>query len=205
MVEEQLIPRGIDAPAVLRAFSAVPRHHFVPDAYAPGSYCDHPLPIGFGQTISQPYMVAVMTQVLDLKGDGKVLEIGTGSGYQAAILAKICRHVYTIEKDINLHESAERVLRKEGYSSITLKHGDGTNGWPEQAPFDGIIVTAASPDIPEPLKEQLADGGRMTIPVGSMYSQMLVLVKKRGQEFFTENICGCVFVPLVGDHGWSES
>lgn len=202
MVDEQLIPRGIDDPKVLEAFRAVPRHSFVPEEYISESYRDTPLPIGFGQTISQPYMVAIMTQLLDLNGDEKVLEIGTGSGYQAAILARLCRQVCTVERDANLLERAKKVLRDEGHDNIIFRCADGTNGWEEEAPFDGILVTAAAPDLPQPLKEQLAEGGRLLIPVGPAYSQILVLVQKKGEEFISRNICGCVFVPLVGNHGW---
>jgi protein-L-isoaspartate(D-aspartate) O-methyltransferase len=202
MVDEQLIPRGISDPAVLEAFKKVPRHHFVPAPYTVASYADNPLPVGCGQTISQPYIVAVMTEYLKLSGNEKVLEIGTGSGYQAAILAEICSKVYTIEKEEKLLERAKKVLSEEGYDNIVFRCGDGTEGWKEEAPFDGIIVTAAAPDVPEPLKEQLADGGRLVIPVGTLYSQMLVALEKKGEEYTQENICGCIFVPLIGKYGW---
>ncbi len=204
MVDAQLIPRGISDPKVLEAFLSVPRHHFVPDSFSEASYADHPLPIGSGQTISQPYIVALMTECLRLKGEEKVLEVGTGSGYQAAILAKLCRKVCTVERDPNLLESAKKILEKEGHENIIYKCGDGTKGWEDEAPFDGIIVTAAAPDVPEPLKQQLAEGGRLIIPVGSMYSQMLISVEKKDNDYICENICGCVFVPLVGEYGWRE-
>ncbi|MFQ5952803.1 MAG: protein-L-isoaspartate(D-aspartate) O-methyltransferase [Candidatus Omnitrophota bacterium] len=202
MVEQQLIPRGISDAKVLDAFGKVPRHIFVPSPCTIASYADHPLPIGCGQTISQPYIVALMTESLRLKGGEKVLEIGTGSGYQAAILAEICSEVYTVEQEGKLLEQAKKTLTKEGYSNIFYKCSDGTEGWEEHAPYDGIIVTAAAPDVPEPLKQQLADGGWLVIPVGTLYSQMLVGLEKRGSEYTHENICGCVFVPLVGRYGW---
>ena len=204
MVDEQLIPRGISDARVLDAFRKVPRHHFVPVPYNVGSYGDHPLPIGSGQTISQPYIVALMTEALGLKGGERVLEVGTGSGYQAAILAELCGEAYTIEREKGLLEKSQKVLAKEGYDNIFFKCGDGTEGWLEEAPFDGIIITAAAPDVPEPLKEQLADGGRIVIPVGTLYSQMLVAVQKKGDEFSQENLCGCVFVPLIGRYGWHD-
>ncbi len=204
MVEAQLVPRGISDPRVVRAFLDVPRHHFVPAPYAASSYADNPLPIGAGQTISQPYMVAIMTERLRLKGDEKVLEIGTGSGYQAAILAEMCVQVCTVERERSLLDRAKKTLEKEGYKNIAYKCGDGTKGWEEEAPFDGIIVTAAAPHVPEPLKEQLADGGRLVIPVGPRFSQMLMVITRHGMEFAQENICGCVFVPLVGEHGWTD-
>ncbi|MGD2278681.1 MAG: protein-L-isoaspartate(D-aspartate) O-methyltransferase [Candidatus Omnitrophota bacterium] len=202
MVDQQLVPRGISDPKVLDAFRKVPRHHYVPAPMTLASYADHPLPIGEGQTISQPYIVAEMTQALGLKGGERVLEIGTGSGYQAAILAEICSEVYTVEQVAGLIERAEKTLSKEGYRNIFFKCGDGTEGWEEKAPFDSIIVTAAAPDVPEPLKMQLAEEGRIVIPVGALYSQMLVSLEKREGKFIQHNICGCIFVPLIGKHGW---
>ena len=204
MVEEQLIPRGISASEVLEAFLRVPREHFVPSESIREAYFDYPLSIGRGQTISQPYIVALMTEQLYAKKQGKVLEIGTGSGYQAAILAEIWEKVYTVERDNALLSHAEKVLLKEGYDNIVFNWRDGTKGWEEESPFDGIIVTAASPEIPEPLKDQLADGGRLVIPVGSEYTQQLVVVERKGKEFIQKTICGCVFVPLVGEYGWEE-
>lgn len=204
MVDRQLIPRGISDARVLDAFRKVPRHHFVPVPYNIGSYADHPLPIGAGQTISQPYIVALMTEALRLKGGERVLEIGTGSGYQAAILAELCGKVYTIEREESLLEGSRKVLAKEGYKNIFFKCGDGTGGWEEEAPFDGIIVTAAAPDAPKPLLQQLAEGGWLVIPVGTLYSQMLVSIEKKGKEYTQENLCGCIFVPLIGKYGWHE-
>ncbi|MFC1480093.1 protein-L-isoaspartate(D-aspartate) O-methyltransferase [Candidatus Omnitrophota bacterium] len=202
MVDEQLIPRGISDPKVLKAFMSVQRHRFVPAPLDMASYSDRPLPIGEGQTISQPYMVAIMTQSLCLKGGEKVLEVGTGSGYQAAILAQICGRVYTVEREDRLSQRAKTLLLEEGYENIDFACGDGTKGWEEAAPFEGIIVTAAAPFVPEALKQQLAEGGRLVIPVGTMYSQMLMAIEKKGNDFITENICGCVFVPLIGEYGW---
>jgi len=202
MVEEQLRPRGINDRKVLEAFTTVPRHRFVPEPYVSESYKDYPLPIGFGQTISQPYMVALMTQLLGLKGHEKVLEIGTGSGYQAAILASLCSKVCTIERDEHLYERAAGLLPELGYDNVSFKLGDGTNGWEEEAPFEGIIVTAGAPEVPEALKEQLAEGGRLLIPVGPRLTQVLVLIERKGDEFNSTSVCGCVFVPLIGDHGW---
>jgi len=205
MVSEQLIPRGISDPAVLEAFGRVPRHSFVSPAFEDGAYADHPLPIGGGQTISQPYMVALMTECLRLGREDRVLEIGTGSGYQAAILAEICARVYTVERDAALLEASKEVLLRRGYANIEFKRGDGTLGWPEEAPYDGIVVTAGAPHVPRALKEQLAEGGRLVIPVGSMFSQMLVVVTRSGDEYISKNVCGCMFVPLVGEDGWERT
>lgn len=204
MVSEQLIPRGIVAPKVLAAFRSVKRHRYVPAPFEAFSYADRPLSIGNGQTISQPYMVALMTQCLALEGGEKVLEVGTGSGYQAAILAEICREVHTVEKDAELCERARKILAQEGYGNIKFACRDGTKGWAEHAPFQGIVVTAASPRVPESLKAQLDDGGRLVIPVGDIYSQTLIVITRRGSDFLREEICGCVFVPLVGEEGWRK-
>jgi len=204
MVEEQLIPRGINDKKVIEAFLKVPRHLFVPEEYVHEAYGDYPLPIGYGQTISQPYIVALMTQLLELNENSKVLEIGTGSGYQAAILAEVCGEVYTVERDLNLTGRVKETLKSLDYGDVKVKTSDGTLGWEEKAPFDGILVTAASPAVPEPLKKQLKEGGRLVIPVGPAFSQVLVRLRKKGEEVTTESVCGCVFVPLVGEHGWSE-
>ncbi|MGB9698256.1 MAG: protein-L-isoaspartate(D-aspartate) O-methyltransferase [Thermodesulfobacteriota bacterium] len=204
MVEEQLKRRGIRDGRVLEAMSKVPRHTFVPEAHRGAAYEDRPLPIGEGQTISQPYMVAVMTQSLELKGEERVLEIGTGSGYQTAILAELAKEVCTIERIPLLLERAQSTLQRLGYENIFFKVGDGTKGWPEKAPFEGIIVTAGAPEIPQTLLAQLADGGRLVIPVGPRYTQTLYKVTRRGKNYKEEDITGCVFVPLLGEYGWKE-
>jgi len=205
MVEEQLRRRGISDPRVLEAMAKVPRHLFVPQDYQSSAYEDRPLPIGEGQTISQPYMVAIMTQSLELNGREKVLEIGTGSGYQAAILAELARTVYTVERISSLTQNAQRVLGDLGYENIFFRTGDGSRGWPEEAPFGGIIVTAGAPDIPRTFKAQLAEGGTLVIPTGPRYTQTLFKLTREGEKFIEEDITGCVFVPLVGDYGWKES
>jgi protein-L-isoaspartate(D-aspartate) O-methyltransferase len=204
MVKEQLLDRGIKDSLVIDAFYRVARHKFTPDDYLGESYSDHPLPIGRGQTISQPYIVALMTEKLGLKGKEKVLEIGTGSGYQTAILAEICDRVITVERDRQLFERAKEVLYGQGYSNITFIHADGTLGAPAEAPFDRIIVTAAAPDVPAPLLEQLNDKGKMIIPAGDTYAQRLILIEKSGQQFQRRELGGCVFVPLKGVYGWKE-
>ena len=204
MVEEQLIPRGITDPATLAAMRTVPRHVFVDDAMRANAYGDHPLPIGGGQTISQPYIVALMTQALWLSGDERVLEIGTGSGYQAAVLSRICAKVYTIERINSLLVRARKIFDRLHYLNIISRIDDGTTGWPEEAPFDGILVTAGGPEIPGPLVEQLADPGRMVIPVGEQDLQELLLVEKRDGELTTRPIESVRFVKLIGDHGWAD-
>ncbi|MCM8771321.1 MAG: protein-L-isoaspartate(D-aspartate) O-methyltransferase [Candidatus Omnitrophica bacterium] len=200
MVKEQLLGRDINDERVLAAFQKVPRHLFVPEDFQKNAYEDYPLPIGEGQTISQPYMVALMTQLLCLSGEEKVLEIGTGSGYQAAILAELSKEVYTIERFETLANNAKKVLLKLGYANVNVRVGDGTQGWPEEAPFDRIIVTAASPHIPHPLIEQLKDPGLLVIPLGEAFSQILTVVYKDKAKIRQEEICGCVFVPLVGKY-----
>ena len=203
MVKTQLVPRGIDDADVLRAMRTVERHLFVPEAQRKSAYRDHPLPIGEGQTISQPYIVALMTQILAAKKDSKVLEVGTGSGYQAAVLAELTKEVFSIEIIESLGKSAEARLKQLGYENVHVRVGDGYAGWPEHAPFDGIIVTCACPSAPKPLVEQLAEGGRMVIPVGGSRSyQTLTLFEKRGGILHRKDITGCVFVPLLGPHGW---
>lgn len=204
MVDSQLIPRGIKAPRVLDAMRRVPRHIFAGGQNLAAAYDDMALSIGEGQTISQPYMVAVMTELLELKGSEKVLEIGTGSGYQGAVLAELAREVYTIERIGALADRAALQYRTLGYDNIHIRTGDGTLGWPEEAPFDRIIITAASPEIPEPLMEQLAINGVLVIPVGSRYSQQLLKITKTGQGLKEEHHTPCVFVPLIGKHGWRQ-
>lgn len=204
MVEEQLIPRGIADEPTLRAMRTVPRHLFVDDAMGSSAYGDHPLPIGAGQTISQPYIVALMTQALALKGHERVLEIGTGSGYQAAVLSRICDRVYTIERIDSLLVRARKIFDQLHYHNITSRLDDGTEGWPSEAPFDAIIVTAGGPSIPEPLIEQLTDPGRMIIPVGDQYLQELKLLEKSDGSIQIKTIELVRFVNLVGTHGWQN-
>ena len=204
MVEEQLVPRGITDHATLQAMLDVPRHVFVEDAMQASAYGDHPLPIGSGQTISQPYIVALMTQALQLRGDERVLEIGTGSGYQAAVLSRMCARVYTIERIDALLARARRIFDKLHYHNIVSRIDDGTIGWPEEAPFDGILVTAGGPQIPEPLLQQLADPGRMVIPVGTEFVQDLQLVDKKDGNITVSTIEQVRFVNLIGEHGWNS-
>jgi len=204
MVENQLKSRGISDQNVLNAMQEIPRDMFVPAQYKVDAYKDGPLPIGEGQTISQPYMVALMTECLKLHPNDKVLEIGTGSGYQMAVLLHITPHVYSIERVPKLGQQALDTLKSIGYPNIHIKVGDGTCGWPEEAPFDAIIVTSAAPSIPETLKAQLADGGRLVIPMGSRHMQTLYIVTKKGNHFDTVESTTCVFVPLIGQYGWSE-
>lgn len=200
MVAEQIAARGIRDSHVLNAMRAVPRHLFIPEREARFAYEDRPVPIGHGQTISQPYIVAYMTAVAKLGAEARVLEIGAGSGYQAAVLAEIVKDVYTIEIVPELARWAETRLRLAGYRNVSVKQADGYYGWAEHAPFDAIIVTAAAPHIPPPLIAQLKDGGRMVIPVGNPYMiQMLVLVTKEGNKVRTQNLLPVVFVPLTGD------
>jgi len=203
MVEAQLIARGISDERVLAAMLKVPRHLFVEEALRDRAYGDYALPIGEGQTISQPYMVAIMSELLELKGEEKVLEIGTGSGYQGAVLAELCRKVCTIERIGALAMRARKVLDLLGYSNVAVRNFDGTYGWRDEAPFDGIIVTAASPDIPQPLFEQLKEGGRMLIPVGDRMMQTLTVVtKKPGGKMELKGSVQCMFVPLLGAYGF---
>jgi protein-L-isoaspartate(D-aspartate) O-methyltransferase len=198
MVRDQIWRRGVKDTAVLRAMRTVERHLYVPDQYVNSAYEDRPLPIGYGQTISQPYIVAYMTQVIEPKPGYKVLEVGTGSGYQAAVLAEIVKHVYTIEIICELATSAKERLGNLGYNNITVKCGDGYNGWAEFAPFDAIIVTAGAEDIPQPLIDQLKDGGLMVLPVGDPYMvQSLKLVKKDGGKTITQDLMLVRFVPLI--------
>lgn len=203
MVKKQIESRGISDPNVLAALRKVPRHLFVSEALRDQAYGDFPLPIGEQQTISQPYIVAEMTQALQLTKDDRVLEIGTGSGYQAAILAEIAFRVYTIERIHTLLLNARKLFDTLHYHNIVTKYSDGTCGWPDESPFDAIIVTAGSPRIPNPMVSQLAVGGRMVIPVGNHYSQELIkLYKDENGETHTTNLGGCRFVKLVGEYGW---
>jgi protein-L-isoaspartate(D-aspartate) O-methyltransferase len=198
MVENQIKARGVKDPRVLNALLKVERHRFVPEKYLDSAYSDQPLPIGEGQTISQPYIVALMTELLELKGNEKVLEIGTGSGYQAAILSELAKEVYTIEIVEALASMAKKRLSELDYQNVKVKAGDGYLGWPEAAPFDAIIVTAAPDHIPKPLIEQLKEGGRMVVPVGS-YAQELKKIVKRSGKMETTNIIPVVFVPMTGE------
>ena len=205
MIEKQLRRRGITNPAVLVAMEAVPRHEFVPGELRSSAYEDAPLPIGAGQTISQPYIVAAMTAALRLSPTDRVLEIGTGCGYQAAVLSRLAKEVFTIECRTELASAASKRLARLGYANVHVHCGDGTLGLPECAPFDAILVAAAAPAVPQPLLAQLADGARMILPVGDSEHQELRLIEKRGGEFLTNTLEGCRFVPLVGYHGWRDS
>ena len=204
MVKNQLIPRGIMDKGVLQAIRKIHRHLFVEEALAGEAYNDHPLPIGYKQTISQPYIVALMTQALELTGQEKTLEIGTGSGYQTAILAELSDKVYTIERIMGLMAKARHLLNELGYTNIMFKAFDGTIGWKSYSPFHAIIVTAGAPKIPQPLLDQLADGGRMVIPIGDRFSQELIKVTRKKEQYREENLGGCRFVDLIGAHGWKE-
>ncbi len=204
MVQEQLLGRDIHDPRTLAAMAEVPRHWFVDDAMQGRAYGDHPLPIGAGQTISQPYIVAYMTQALGLKGEEKVLEIGTGSGYQAAVLSRLCSQVFTVERVNSLLAGARRIFDRLRYYNIRSKLDDGTLGWSEFGPYDGIIVTAGGPEVPEPLIAQLADPGRLIIPVGNQHEQVLQLLEKKEGKVEITHLAGVRFVDLVGEHGWSK-
>lgn len=204
MVETQLIPRGITDERVISAMMKVPRHKFVEEAMAAQAYGDYPLPIGYGQTISQPYIVAEMTQALGLKGHERVLEIGTGSGYQTAILAELCDRVYSIERIKPLLLRARNIIDDLRYFNVALKAFDGTLGWSDEAPFDHIIITAGAPSIPSPLIKQLKDNGIMVIPVGSQNEQELLKITKADNSFTKESLGLCRFVKLIGQNAWEE-
>jgi len=204
MVKDQLVPRGINDPRVLAAMGKVPRHLFVEEPLWGEAYNDYPMPIGEKQTISQPYIVALMTQALELQKQEKVLEIGTGSGYQTAILAELSYKVYSIERIRSLFQRARRILDQLKYFNVVIKVADGTQGWPEEAPFEAIIITAASPVIPAPLVEQLAPNGRMVIPVGDRYTQSLKKIIKTENGYDEEELCGVRFVSLIGEYGWKD-
>lgn len=202
MVDTQIVGRGIVDPRVIKAMKKVPRHCFVEEGLYGQAYGDYPLPIGEKQTISQPYIVALMTEALRLTGTDRVLEIGTGSGYQTAVLAELAYKVYSVERINNLAIKARGILDKLGYRNIIIKFGDGTLGWKEHAPYEAIIVTAGAPKIPEALLEQLADGGRLVIPVGDRFSQYLTRMTKKGDEFKRDDLGGVRFVSLIGKNGW---
>ncbi len=205
MVKGQLLARGIKDERVLLSMGKVPRHLFVDEALAGESYNDHSMPIGEKQTISQPYIVALMTECLGLTGKEKTLEIGTGSGYHAAILAELSSRVYTVERKKTLLHKARKTLYRLGYDNILFKVYDGTMGWKEYAPFDAIIVTAGAPCVPIPLIDQMAENGRMIIPVGNRDSQELIKVIKNNENLERESLGGCRFVNLIGEYGWPES
>jgi protein-L-isoaspartate(D-aspartate) O-methyltransferase len=205
MVKRQIQARGIDDPQVIAAMLAVPRHLFVSDALRDQAYGDFPLPIGEQQTISQPYIVAEMTQALALGPEDRVLEIGTGSGYQAAVLAQIVYRVFTVERLHPLLLNARRLFDQLGYYNIVTRYSDGTTGWREEGPYDGIIVTAGAPKIPAVLLDQLKIGGRLVIPVGSAHTQELVKITKHRGGFRQTNLGGCRFVKLIGEHGWKDT
>lgn len=204
MVNEHLLGRDIRDPRVLEAMRSVPRHLFIAPEYAVHAYADSPLPIGNEQTISQPYIVALMTQLLNLQGSEKVLEIGTGSGYQAAILGFLAGEVHSVERIPPLARQAEATLRQIGMKNVSVHIGDGTRGWAECAPYDRIVVTAAAPRVPIALLEQLVDGGLLVIPVGGRGNQTLQRLRRRGQDYESEIIVPVAFVPLKGDFGWEE-
>ncbi|HET9250957.1 MAG TPA: protein-L-isoaspartate(D-aspartate) O-methyltransferase [Candidatus Eisenbacteria bacterium] len=204
MVEQQLRARGIHDRHVLRIMEAIPRHLFVNDALVARAYSDHALPIGEDQTISQPYMVALMTQALDLTGEEKVLEIGTGSGYQTAILAELADRVFTIERIPTIAEEAKQRLTTMGYSNIVFRCADGTLGWREMAPFDRVLVTAGAPHVPAFLEEQLVSGGIAVVPVGVRENQSLVKLTRTPEGLSQRILCGCTFVPLIGREGWTN-
>ena len=204
MVQDQLIARGIRDSRVLEAMAEVPRERFVPPERAAEAYADRPLPIGQGQTISQPYIVALMLELLGVRPSSKVLEIGTGTGYQAALLAALGAKVCSVERLPELARAAEERLRALGFSGVVIRVADGSLGWSEEAPFDGIVVSASAPRVPRELTDQLADGGTLLIPVGETFSQVLTVVQRRGGGIEARAACGCAFVPLVGARGWPE-
>jgi protein-L-isoaspartate(D-aspartate) O-methyltransferase len=205
MVDSQIRSRGVRDERVLRAMEKIPRHLFIDEGLIDQAYNDNPLPIGEKQTISQPYIVALMTEALELKGRDKVLELGTGSGYEAAILAELADRVFTIERIASLAQKARKLLESLNYYNVVIRVGDGTYGWREESPFDAIAVSAGSPSIPRMLVEQLAIGGRLVIPVGSRYSQSLIKLTRLSEnpdDVKKEDLGGCRFVNLIGEHGW---
>ena len=204
MVRSQIEARGVKDPLVLSAFRAVPRHLFVSEALREQAYGDYPLPIGEQQTISQPYIVAEMTQALEIGRNDRVLEIGTGSGYQAAILAQIVYRVYTIERRRSLYIQTRSLFDKLNYHNIVTKYADGTKGWQEESPFDAIVVTAGAPEVPQVLINQLAEGGRLVVPVGNQHTQELIKICRTKDKIQQTNLGGCRFVKLVGEYGWKD-
>jgi protein-L-isoaspartate(D-aspartate) O-methyltransferase len=202
MVARQICERGIRSERVLEAMRSVPRHLFVPIEHIDASYADEPLPIGEGQTISQPFMVAAMAEALALEGGEHLLEIGAGSGYQAAVLSLLARDVIAVEAQLSLATAAGERLSRLGYSNVRVEFGDGSLGWPQEAPYNAILVTAAAPDVPPPLVEQLGEGGRLVIPVGGAEQQELLRITKREGQLSQETLYACRFVPLVGRYGW---
>ena len=204
MVERQIKNRGINDERVLAAFREIPRHVFIETPHQGEAYEDHPLPIGYGQTISQPYIVALMTERLTLKGDEKVLEIGTGSGYQAAILARLAHEVHSVERIPKLAQQAKENLRMSGINNVAVHVGDGTLGWPQKAPYNAIMITAGTPVMPAGLVGQLSEGGRLIAPVGSRWRQMLELWIMHAGKIEKEEVLPVVFVPLIGEQGWKE-
>jgi protein-L-isoaspartate(D-aspartate) O-methyltransferase len=204
MIEEQLVGRGLSDPRVLAAMAHVERHRFVDEALQERAYDDKPLPIGARQTISQPFMVGLMTQTLELHGGERVLEVGTGCGYQAAILAEIAANVFTIERMSTLAAAARQRLDALGYFTVAIRVGDGTLGWSEEAPFDAIVVSAGTPRVPRPLIGQLRDGGRLVFPIGEEELQTLVRIRKEGTRLHEEYFGDCRFVKLVGRYGWDR-
>jgi protein-L-isoaspartate(D-aspartate) O-methyltransferase len=204
MVESQIRKRGVIEERVLRAMATVPRHEFVPANWINLAYADEPLPIGYGQTISQPYIVAAMVAALGLTGSEIVLEIGTGCGYQAAVVSLLAREVHTVELLAELAQSAAERLQRLGYANVHVHCGDGTLGWPSFGPYDAILIAAAAPSVPEPLLRQLADGGRLIAPVGEEDKQELRLVTRREGKLLLKQCGSCRFVPLMGEHGWRK-
>lgn len=205
MVDSQIKSRGIREPRLLKAMETIPRHLFVDEALRDQAYNDNPLPIDERQTISQPYIVALMTEALELKGSEKVLEIGTGSGYQTAILADLAERVFSIERIASLANGARKLLDSLNYFNVAIRVGDGSYGWKEESPYDAIIVTAGAPNIPKILVEQLAVGGRLVMPIGSRHSQVLIKLTRQSDDINDlkkEDLGGCRFVDLIGDHGW---
>ncbi len=204
MVREQIERRGLHDPRLLAAFESVPRHLFVPEEYRYAAYDDNPLPIGYGQTISQPYIVALMTDLLKLTGDERILEVGAGSGYQAAILGMLAEEVHTVEYVPELATRADKLIKDLGIENVHCHFGDGSLGWPESAPYNGILVAAAAPQTPKALLEQLEEGGRLVLPVGGRGFQQLEVWERQGEKFNNRSVIAVAFVPLRGTQGWDK-